>query len=88
LPVSGGDSLPAILPSNHFTCVLCQGTDHIETMRPFNMHLHCVPAILEPALAMVRNQGDYVRFPRTRDDAIELAGRLADRFPELFPVNT
>lgn len=87
LPVSGGEQLAPIAESNYFTCYACKGTEHMHAMRPVNIHSYCLAAVIDKALAMYQNQGEYLRFPRTPDEALELSSRLVERFPDVFTVH-
>lgn len=87
LPVSGGENLAPVAQSNYFTCYACDGTDHVETMRPLNVHAHCKLATLDKALEQYRRRGDALLWPRTVEEARELAAQLLEQFPTLVPSN-
>lgn len=69
--------------SDFFKCFVCKGGEHVHTMRPVNIHQHCELAVLVPALQQYQQRGTTIRFPRTIDEARELAGEILDAFPEL-----
>lgn len=84
-PGAGAAPLTAIPELNYFQCYACRGSDHVEAMRPINMHGHCLLAIVDPALEQYRRRGDVLMFPRTVHEARELIVALLERFPELVP---
>lgn len=84
-PGAGGAAPAAVPELNYFTCYACRGTEHVETMRPVNVHSHCLLAIVQPALEQHRRRGDAMLAPRTVHEARELIAQLVDQFPELVP---
>ncbi len=84
-PAAGVSDAPAPLPlAAYFTCHLCEATHNPQNMRPVQMHDYCVEATLKPALRMYEHRSEYVRAPRTMDEAIELVNDLCERFPQLL----
>lgn len=86
-PVSGGERLAPVAETNYFTCYACGGTEHVEAMRPVNIHSHCKLAILDKALEQYQRRGDALLWPRTLEEALELAAKLIEDFPQLVTVN-
>lgn len=78
-PASSAPQVPAF-----FTCLLCDGTHAPENMRPVNIHGFCIDAILKPALELWKRRSEYLRAPRTVDEARELVNELTDRFPMML----
>jgi ParB/RepB/Spo0J family partition protein len=77
-PVTTGITLP-----DYFTCHLCGLKENPANMRPVNIHDYCVKAVLDPALEQFRQRRDYVRWPRTVDEARAHIEELLERFPTL-----
>lgn len=72
-------------PYEFFICGACDQKDNAADMRPLNFHTYCIQSQLRPALDMFRHRSDYRAWPRTIDQARELAAELVERFPELIP---
>lgn len=68
---------------NYFVCYVCKGTENLHAMRPINVHDYCRPATLDKALAEFAARGESLKYPRTLDQARELAAALISDFPEL-----
>lgn len=79
----GAAASPAPL-NDYFRCHLCESKEHPASMRPVQIHDFCLTTTLKPALEMYRRRSDYVRIPRTLDEAITLVNELTDRFPQLL----
>lgn len=80
-PPSNGTSTPY----EFFTCGACDLKTNPANMRPLQFHDYCIESQLKPALEFFHRRSDYVRVPRTIDEARELAAQLVERFPELVP---
>jgi hypothetical protein len=72
-----------VLETNFFTCVLCGKSDAVHLMQPKNMHTYCHQAMFTDMLDMWQHRHEYLRAPRTLDEAAELVNDLVDRFPQL-----
>lgn len=90
LPASGGaapapvvDASSAVVMDDYFVCRICGERHHPQNMRPLNGHDYCWQSVLDPSTGLLLSKSDYVRFPRTREDALRLMERLVERFPEL-----
>jgi ParB/RepB/Spo0J family partition protein len=66
-----------------FVCGLCGTRDNPSVMRPLQVHTYCEHATLKPALELWNHRSDYLRAPRTVDEAVELMNDLIERFPAL-----
>lgn len=74
----------AIPAMNFFVCRLCNKSDNVHTMQPINIHAHCYTAWFEDMLAMWERRHEFVRYPRTLEEASDLVTELADRFPMML----
>lgn len=79
-PVSTGG--PAIV-DDYFTCRVCGRRDNVANMRPVNTHDYCLMQLIDARTGLFKREGEYVLFPRTREDAEALMLRVLERFPEL-----
>lgn len=86
-PGQGAAPLAPLPQTNYFTCYVCKGTEHVETMRPINIHGHCALAILDKALEQYGRRGDQLLAPRTVDEARSLIAQLLEQFPDLLVSN-
>jgi ParB/RepB/Spo0J family partition protein len=71
--------------SDYFTCRACGLTTNPQNMRPVNVHDYCEASQLAPALEMFARKSDYLRWPRSLEEARALASELVARFPALVP---
>jgi len=55
-PVVVAENMNPIAETNYFTCIVCGGSEHVEVMRPYNVHQHCKLAILDPLLKSYRGE--------------------------------
>jgi hypothetical protein len=85
-PADGGSGGP-VLANVYFTCHVCGGTEDVPHMQSLQVHDYCIKSQLRPALDAYRNRADFVAFPRTREDAVELVHRVLERFPEIAEGN-
>lgn len=90
LPASPGaaaapvaDAPSAVVMDDYFVCRICGERHHPQNMRPLNGHDYCWQSVIDPSTGLLLSKSDYVRFPRTREDALRLTQRLVERFPEL-----
>lgn len=79
---------PRPIVEQYWKCRICDLDENTPNIRSLPVHDYCEHAVLRPALAQFRNRGDYIPFPRTREDAIALINRVTDRFPELLEAPT
>jgi ParB/RepB/Spo0J family partition protein len=86
---SGSTYAPGPVPqTNYFTCAICRGTENVAAMQPVNLHTYCREAAFEKMLALWERRHEFVRQPRTLDEARALIDELSERFPELLePVD-
>lgn len=78
---SASTAAPSAVPeTNFFTCLVCDGTEDVHTMQPKNIHAGRCARELVAALEMYRRRSDYVRAPRSAEEASELINDLADRW--------
>ncbi len=68
---------------NFFTCILCGKSDNVHLMQPVNMHAHCRLAQFDDMRALWDRRHEFVRYPRSVDEARALAAELGERFPEI-----
>jgi ParB/RepB/Spo0J family partition protein len=73
----------APIQDEYFTCRACGLATNPANMRPVQIHDYCIESQLKPALELFQRKSDYVRWPRTLEEARALAGELVDRFPAL-----
>jgi ParB/RepB/Spo0J family partition protein len=74
--------------TNYFTCAICRGTENVAAMQPVNLHTYCREASFDKMLALWERRHEFVRHPRTLDEARALIDELSERFPELLePVD-
>jgi len=73
-----------LAPNSFFACVVCQKTEDSGHMQQFFVHDYCAKSRLNDAVVAARAGTDYLKFPRTREEALALVERVTDRFPELF----
>lgn len=80
-PSSAPAPAPSAIPdTNFFTCALCAKTDNVHTMQPVNIHAYCREALWPDVLAFLKHRSDFVRMPRSQQQAGELINDLAERF--------
>lgn len=72
-----------VMVSNFFTCKLCGKDDNVHAMQPVNFHTYCEAAMFADMLALYQRRHEFLRIPRTVDEASALIAELADRFPEI-----
>jgi ParB/RepB/Spo0J family partition protein len=74
--------------TNYFTCAICRGTENVAAMQPINLHTYCREAAFDKMLALWERRHEFVRQPRTLDEARAAIDDLSERFPELLePVD-
>lgn len=80
-PSSASASAPSAVPeTNFFTCALCAKTNNVHTMQAVNIHAYCKEALWADVLAFLKHRGDWLRAPRSVDEASALINDLAERF--------
>lgn len=55
-PASTAAPIGAVPQTDFFRCCVCDGTEHVHTMVPVNVHAHCKLAILDKLLAGYHGQ--------------------------------
>ena len=75
-------SAPGVSPvMDFFRCVLCKKDDNVHQMQPAQMHTYCRQAMFDDMLAMWNRRHEFIRYPRTSDEAAALILELDERFP-------
>jgi hypothetical protein len=73
-----------VMQQDFFTCVLCKSTKDPHLMQPRNFHTYCEHAFFNEMLELWNHRNDYVRMPRTVDEATALLVELSQRFPTML----
>jgi ParB/RepB/Spo0J family partition protein len=83
--IASSAAAPApVAVTDYFRCVLCDKTDNVHLMQPRNMHSYCEQAMFAEMLERYERRHEYVRYPRTTDEACALISELAERFPAVL----
>jgi ParB/RepB/Spo0J family partition protein len=86
VPIAGAPASTGIaITDDYFVCRVCGLKTNVANMRPVNVHDYCIESQLKPALELLQRRSDFIRWPRTLEEARELASELLERFPALVP---